>query len=46
MTPTTCRAARISVLVRLFFPYLQRSGRVAEMEVLGRAALERGAPPR
>lgn len=33
------RAARISVLIRLFFPYVQRSGRVAEMEVLGRAAL-------
>ncbi|WP_406447315.1 tetratricopeptide repeat protein [Streptomyces sp. NBC_01613] len=33
------RAARISTLVRLFFPYVQRSGRVAEMEVLGRAAL-------
>jgi len=29
----------LSVLVRLLFPYLQRSGRVAEMEVLGRAAL-------
>jgi DNA-binding SARP family transcriptional activator/tetratricopeptide (TPR) repeat protein len=33
------RAARISTLIRLFLPYLQRSGRVAEMEVLGRAAL-------
>ena len=33
------RAARISALIRLFFPYAQRSGRVAEMEVLGRAAL-------
>ncbi|MFJ9818822.1 BTAD domain-containing putative transcriptional regulator [Streptomyces sp. NPDC101151] len=33
------RAAHLSVLVRLFFPYVQRSGRVAEMEVLGRAAL-------
>ncbi|MGY6024085.1 BTAD domain-containing putative transcriptional regulator [Streptomyces spinosirectus] len=35
----TRRAARISTLIRLFFPYVQRSGRVAEMEVLGRAAL-------
>ncbi|MFI7401828.1 BTAD domain-containing putative transcriptional regulator [Streptomyces sp. NPDC049541] len=33
------RAARISTLIRLVFPYLLRSGRVAEMEVLGRAAL-------
>ncbi|MGW2745877.1 BTAD domain-containing putative transcriptional regulator [Streptomyces sp. NPDC001450] len=33
------RAAHLSTLVRLFFPYVQRSGRVAEMEVLGRAAL-------
>ncbi|MFG2789896.1 BTAD domain-containing putative transcriptional regulator [Streptomyces sp. NPDC048419] len=33
------RAAHISALIRLFFPYVQRSGRVAEMEVLGRAAL-------
>ncbi|MFF4806012.1 BTAD domain-containing putative transcriptional regulator [Streptomyces sp. NPDC001351] len=33
------RAARISTLIRLFFPYVLRSGRVAEMEVLGRAAL-------
>ncbi|MFJ9541820.1 BTAD domain-containing putative transcriptional regulator [Streptomyces sp. NPDC101225] len=33
------RAARISALIRLFFPYVQRSGRVAEMEVLGRAGL-------
>ncbi|MEU6811031.1 BTAD domain-containing putative transcriptional regulator [Streptomyces sp. NPDC046831] len=33
------RAARVSLLVRLFFPYAQRSGRVAEMEVLGRAGL-------
>ncbi|MFF4504924.1 BTAD domain-containing putative transcriptional regulator [Streptomyces sp. NPDC001401] len=33
------RAARIAALIRLFFPYVQRSGRVAEMEVLGRAAL-------
>ncbi|MEU3860492.1 BTAD domain-containing putative transcriptional regulator [Streptomyces sp. NPDC028722] len=32
-------AAALSVLVRLLFPYVQRSGRVAEMEVLGRAAL-------
>ncbi|MEU8031109.1 BTAD domain-containing putative transcriptional regulator [Streptomyces sp. NPDC049099] len=33
------RAAPLSVLARLLFPYVQRSGRVAEMEVLGRAAL-------
>ncbi|MFI1367690.1 BTAD domain-containing putative transcriptional regulator [Streptomyces griseochromogenes] len=33
------RAAYLSSLVRLFFPYVQRGGRVAEMEVLGRAAL-------
>ncbi|SOD84778.1 BTAD domain-containing putative transcriptional regulator [Streptomyces sp. Ag109_G2-15] len=33
------RAAHLSTLVRLFFPYAQRSGRVAEMEVLGRVAL-------
>ncbi|MEV5170411.1 BTAD domain-containing putative transcriptional regulator [Streptomyces flaveolus] len=32
-------AAHLSALVRLLFPYAQRSGRVAEMEVLGRAAL-------
>ncbi|MEW2285279.1 BTAD domain-containing putative transcriptional regulator [Streptomyces sp. NPDC047841] len=32
-------AAHLSSLVRLLFPYVQRSGRVAEMEVLGRAAL-------
>ncbi|MFE0252127.1 BTAD domain-containing putative transcriptional regulator [Streptomyces sp. NPDC059010] len=29
----------LSTLIRLLFPYLQRSGRVAEMEVLGQAAL-------
>ncbi|GAB2736811.1 AfsR/SARP family transcriptional regulator [Streptomyces bullii] len=29
----------VSVLVRLLFPYLHRSGRLAEMAVLGRAAL-------
>ncbi|MET8945338.1 BTAD domain-containing putative transcriptional regulator [Streptomyces sp. NPDC004542] len=33
------QAAHLAVLVRLFFPYLQRGGRVAEMEVLGQAAL-------
>ncbi|MEV7505716.1 BTAD domain-containing putative transcriptional regulator [Streptomyces sp. NPDC093018] len=33
------RLAHLSVLTRLLFPYVQRSGRVAEMEVLGRAAL-------
>ncbi|MEU0008125.1 BTAD domain-containing putative transcriptional regulator [Streptomyces sp. NPDC006314] len=34
------RAAHLSTLVRLLFPYVQRSGRVAEMEVLGRAGLQ------
>ncbi|MGW2423281.1 BTAD domain-containing putative transcriptional regulator [Streptomyces sp. NPDC001709] len=33
------RAAHLSALARLLFPYVQRNGRVAEMEVLGRAAL-------
>ncbi|MER6209023.1 tetratricopeptide repeat protein [Streptomyces sp. NPDC001642] len=33
------RTAHISTLVRLLFPYVLRSGRVAEMEVLGRVAL-------
>jgi DNA-binding SARP family transcriptional activator/tetratricopeptide (TPR) repeat protein len=33
------RAAHLSTLARLLFPYVQRGGRVAEMEVLGRAAL-------
>ncbi|MEU0598385.1 BTAD domain-containing putative transcriptional regulator [Streptomyces sp. NPDC006393] len=33
------RDAYLSRLLRLFFPYVQRSGRVAEMEALGRAAL-------
>jgi tetratricopeptide (TPR) repeat protein len=33
------RAAYLSTLVRLFFPYARRSGRVAEMEVLGQSAL-------
>ncbi|WP_437093914.1 BTAD domain-containing putative transcriptional regulator [Streptomyces sp. enrichment culture] len=32
-------AARLSVLLRLLCPYLQRRGRVAEWDVLGRAAL-------
>jgi tetratricopeptide (TPR) repeat protein len=31
--------AQISTLIRLLFPCVQRAGRVAEMEVLGRAAL-------
>nr|WP_190057539.1 AfsR/SARP family transcriptional regulator [Streptomyces echinoruber] len=31
--------AHVSTLVRLFFPYAQRRGRLAEMAVLGRAAL-------
>ncbi|WP_031164989.1 AfsR/SARP family transcriptional regulator [Streptomyces durhamensis] len=38
-TPDAARAAHLSALARLLFPYVQRSGRVAEMEVLGRAAL-------
>ncbi|GGW61482.1 hypothetical protein GCM10010503_43210 [Streptomyces lucensis JCM 4490] len=33
------RSAHLSVLVRLLFPYAQRGGRVAEMEVLGQAGL-------
>ncbi|MFJ3308649.1 BTAD domain-containing putative transcriptional regulator [Streptomyces sp. NPDC086549] len=43
--PTAARAsgdreaAYLSTLVRLLFPYVKRSGRVAEMEVLGQAAL-------
>ncbi|MDT9697312.1 BTAD domain-containing putative transcriptional regulator [Streptomyces sp. P17] len=32
-------ASRVCTLLRLIFPYVQRSGRLAEMEVLGRAAL-------
>nr|WP_246101494.1 AfsR/SARP family transcriptional regulator [Streptomyces cyaneus] len=32
-------AAHLSTLIRLLFPCVQRAGRVAEMEVLGRAAL-------
>ncbi|MGW1722274.1 BTAD domain-containing putative transcriptional regulator [Streptomyces sp. NPDC002306] len=31
--------AHLSALLRLFLPYVQRSGRLVEMEVLGRAAL-------
>ncbi|AYN40123.1 transcriptional regulator [Streptomyces dangxiongensis] len=38
-TEDTGTIAALSVLARLLFPYVQRSGRVAEMEVLGRAAL-------
>ncbi|MEU6088285.1 BTAD domain-containing putative transcriptional regulator [Streptomyces sp. NPDC047085] len=38
-TTDECRAAYLSTLVRLFFPYARRSGRVAEMEVLGQSAL-------
>ncbi|WP_369365337.1 BTAD domain-containing putative transcriptional regulator [Streptomyces sp. CG4] len=38
-TSDQLRAAHLSVLARLLFPYVQRGGRVAEMEVLGRAAL-------
>ncbi|MFF9625373.1 BTAD domain-containing putative transcriptional regulator [Streptomyces griseosporeus] len=37
--PAEPAAARVSTLLRLLFPCLQRGGRVAEMEVLGRAAL-------
>ncbi|MFF7451261.1 MULTISPECIES: BTAD domain-containing putative transcriptional regulator [unclassified Streptomyces] len=37
--PDDRTAAHVSTLLRLFFPYLQRGGRVSEMEVLGRAAL-------
>ncbi|MET7457469.1 BTAD domain-containing putative transcriptional regulator [Streptomyces sp. NPDC005574] len=37
--PDDRTAARVSALLRLVLPYVQRSGRVAEMEVLGRAAL-------
>ncbi|WP_406123758.1 BTAD domain-containing putative transcriptional regulator [Streptomyces sp. NBC_00989] len=37
--PGLHRTAHVSTLVRLLFPYVLRSGRVAEMEVLGRAAL-------
>lgn len=37
--PDDRMAAHVSTLVRLIFPYVQRSGRVAEMEVLGRIAL-------
>ncbi|MFJ8592534.1 BTAD domain-containing putative transcriptional regulator [Streptomyces sp. NPDC093598] len=33
------RAGLVSTLVRLIFPYAHRRGRVAEMEVLGRAGL-------
>ncbi|WP_229909093.1 AfsR/SARP family transcriptional regulator [Streptomyces griseosporeus] len=37
--PAEPAAARVSTLLRLLSPCLQRGGRVAEMEVLGRAAL-------
>ncbi|MEV5316897.1 tetratricopeptide repeat protein, partial [Streptomyces sp. NPDC052687] len=33
-------AAYVSTLIRLLFPYVHRSGRVAEMEILGSAALD------
>ncbi|WP_406199068.1 tetratricopeptide repeat protein [Streptomyces sp. NBC_01017] len=33
------RLSALSTLIRLLFPYLQRSGHVAEMELLGRTAL-------
>ncbi|MGW2824411.1 tetratricopeptide repeat protein, partial [Streptomyces sp. NPDC001443] len=38
-TAEAVTAAHVSTLLRLLFPYVQRSGRCAEMEVLGRAAL-------
>ncbi|WP_028808487.1 BTAD domain-containing putative transcriptional regulator [Streptomyces canus] len=38
-TPDARTAAHLSTLLRLLSPFLQRSGRVAETEVLGRAAL-------
>ncbi|MGW5651272.1 BTAD domain-containing putative transcriptional regulator [Streptomyces humi] len=38
-TADTRISAHLSVLVRLLFPYVLRRGRVAEMEVLGTAAL-------
>ncbi|WP_406458505.1 tetratricopeptide repeat protein [Streptomyces sp. NBC_01622] len=38
-TPDHRRTAQVSTLVRLLFPYVLRGGRVAEMEVFGRAAL-------
>ncbi|MFJ4201517.1 BTAD domain-containing putative transcriptional regulator [Streptomyces sviceus] len=38
-TPDARTAAHVSTLLRLLSPFLQRSGRVAETEVLGRAAL-------
>ncbi|MEU2776034.1 BTAD domain-containing putative transcriptional regulator [Streptomyces sp. NPDC007162] len=38
-TPDVRISAHLSTLVRLLFPYVLRSGRVAEMEVLGTAAL-------
>ncbi|WLW58486.1 BTAD domain-containing putative transcriptional regulator [Streptomyces sp. YU58] len=37
--PDERTAAHVSTLLRLFVPFLQRAGRVAEMEVLGEAAL-------
>ncbi|MFI9151136.1 BTAD domain-containing putative transcriptional regulator [Streptomyces sp. NPDC053367] len=37
--PPDTHLAHLSTLLRLLFPCLHRSGRVAEMEVLGRAAL-------
>ncbi|MDQ0750266.1 DNA-binding SARP family transcriptional activator/tetratricopeptide (TPR) repeat protein [Streptomyces africanus] len=37
--PCRRRAGLVSTLVRLIFPYAHRRGRVAEMEVLGRAGL-------
>ncbi|WP_424883271.1 BTAD domain-containing putative transcriptional regulator [Streptomyces sp. SLBN-8D4] len=38
-TPDARTAAHLSTLLRLLWPFLQHSGRVAETEVLGRAAL-------
>ncbi|WP_329292941.1 BTAD domain-containing putative transcriptional regulator [Streptomyces pseudovenezuelae] len=38
-TPDARTAAHVSTLLRLLSPFLQRSGRVAETEILGRSAL-------
>ncbi|MGF0171141.1 tetratricopeptide repeat protein [Streptomyces sp. Marseille-Q5077] len=38
-TTSTTITGPLSTLIRLLFPYLQRSGHVAEMELMGRTAL-------
>ncbi|MFE5893186.1 BTAD domain-containing putative transcriptional regulator [Streptomyces sp. NPDC056462] len=38
-TTSTTTTGPLSTLIRLLFPYLQRSGHVAEMELMGRTAL-------